>query len=247
MRFRLAMHNGVIMLIIGTLNCKTQNTTRLFTRARTCAPRRNAARPAAACAHRGLIASHHPSSSLQLTHCPSSDCSCAALCSGEEFLPDTFLQRKVRGVKRTLIGCPHEWSHAIHPAFKLTGDGASFRNAPKGQRTGTNFILVFLGTGVRSAKERSFLVARLAYKLHSCLQAFPMRVWMGKDDGKHLAEHIAPLTEEAPKIERDGIEADIPGKLPPWDMCNGVLRKRELETLPNTKKNAGRPSDALCS
>ena len=67
-------------------------------------------------------------------------------------------------------------------------------------------------------------------KVHSCHRAFPVRTWFDKDDKKHTKKHMAAVMAESEAIERDGIKSARKSSMPPWDMLNGVLRKRPLET-----------------
>ena len=75
-------------------------------------------------------------------------------------MPDNFCAVEHEGVRRTRIGDERSWSHASYPAFKVTGDGASFQNAPKGQRKCTSFFLILLGTGVLKEYDWGGLVSR---------------------------------------------------------------------------------------
>ena len=118
----------------------------------------------------------------------------------------------------------------------MTGDGASFQNAPKGQRKCTSFFLILLGTGVLKEYDWGGLVSRLASKVHSCINMFPVCVWMGSDDAKHCKEHMLTRMQETSTIEGDGMLADLPGEMPPWDLVGGVLRKRALEEATPKKK-----------
>jgi len=159
------------------------------------------------------------------------------------FLPDDFAEVDVEApdgtrVRRTKLGDSREWSHACHPAFKGTGDGASFQNAPVHQKSGTSCVLIYLGSGVRKASDWAGLVPRLAQSVHSCLRCFPIVAWMSKDNKVNLTEHVAPRMEQTRKIEK-GITADLVSEMPPWDLTDGTLSKRELETEAGTKRNRG--------
>lgn len=157
------------------------------------------------------------------------------------FLPDDFAEVKGEDeVKRTKLGDAESWGHATHPVFKPTGDAARFTNVPVSKRKGTSMYMVKLGSGVRSALHMPNLVKRLAMSLHSPKRMMPLRFWWGGDDAKHMKEHFGPMMEEALDLERHGTTLDLPGELPPWDLTDGKMSKRELETLPGTKKNAGK-------
>lgn len=113
-----------------------------------------------------------------------------------------------------------------------------------GQKSGTTFVGILVGSGIRHAADLSSMVGRMAFQVHSCLRAFPLRVWMGKDDRAHTQQHIAPVMEESELIEKHGITVDLPSEMPPWDLKgtgdDATLRTRPLETEPGTKKNQKR-------
>jgi len=125
----------------------------------------------------------------------------AGLCSKEVFLPDDFAEvRLPGGERRTRLGDARAWSHATHPVFKGSGDGASFQNAPKDRRFGTSCYLIYLGSGVRKLSELSGLVSRLAHGVHSCLRMIPLVVWMAKDNHSHCKEHLEPRMNDAKNL-----------------------------------------------
>jgi len=54
-----------------------------------------------------------------------------ALCRSHLYLPATFTRRRGNnGLLNKGLGDPAEWSHALHPAFHYTGDGARWNQAP---------------------------------------------------------------------------------------------------------------------
>lgn len=162
----------------------------------------------------------------------------AGLCSKEVFLPDDFAEvRLPGGERRTRLGDARAWSHATHPVFKGSGDGASFQNAPKDRRFGTSCYLIYLGSGVRKLSELSGLVSRLAHGVHSCLRMIPLVVWMAKDNHSHCKEHLEPRMNDAKNLEKEGMEGDVLSEMPPWDLESGKMNKRALETEPGTKAN----------
>ena len=161
----------------------------------------------------------------------------AALSSDELYLPDDFCEvADETGVRRTKLGDADTWCHATYPAFKGTADAASFQNAPKGQRKCTSAYLTHLGSGVRSESGWGKLVQHMAPKVHSCHDMFPICVWFGGDDGKHCKEHLEPRMTQTRELEQEGTCIDLPLELPPWDLLNGVLRKRPLDERPNVRQ-----------
>jgi len=131
---------------------------------------------------------------------------------------------------------------ARRPIFKPTCDAANLTNAPKGRRGVTTVILQLLAyscaTGTATTKFAG-LVRGMVQRPQSCVRAFVLRVWFGKDDTAnvprapsnpaptrrelthlHRAQvkaHVAPIMNECLQIEEQGIEFDAPRQLPPWD------------------------------
>ena len=117
-------------------------------------------------------------------------CCCVrtALCHMEIFLPHDFATSCHNG-RTHRLGDADSWSHAVYPAFKPTADGARWQNAPKGRQSGTQFVLVLLATGMRNVQHLASLPSRMRIKVHSCVNAFMLRVWFGKDDAANVRSH----------------------------------------------------------
>ena len=136
--------------------------------------------------------------------------------------------------------------------FKITCDAARLMNAPRAWQVVTTIIVQILAAGVKPGN----WAGAVKYMVHlpqSCRRVFPIRTWFGKDSRKNLQAHLAPLMEEALRVETHGLRVDLPQTLPPWGRpdatgkhaswerdAQGRLRPtRPRETLRGTKAHAG--------
>ena len=80
----------------------------------------------------------------------------------------------------TLKGSPQQ-----RPGIKCTADAANLKNAPRKQRTATTVIMQLLCYGVKPNNWVN-MVKYMVVKPQSCLRAFVLRCWFGKDDATNV-------------------------------------------------------------
>jgi len=101
--------------------------------------------------------------------------------------------------------------------FKLTCDAARLMNAPKKFRVCTTVIAQLLSAGVKGpwGTWGGAIVHHMVEKPQSCLWAFCVATWFGKDDRAELVTGIQPLFEEGMQLE-EGARFDLPQRRSPW-------------------------------
>ena len=149
--------------------------------------------------------------------------------------------------------------------IKLTCDAASLVNAAKGYKQCTTVVAQFISCWEGSKPGNwTGLVKHMVHLPQSCVRAFVVRCWFGKDDAPNLQEHVVPAMHEASELEK-GMKVDIPMDAAPWfykrdagtpsnavrqggiKRGKGSLHTRPLTEIPGTEKNKhrGHPREHL--
>ena len=141
---------------------------------------------------------------------------------------------------------PHSVCQRV--GIKITCDAATLMNAPRAFRTCTTIISQILCAGVRPGNWAG-AVKWMVRLPQSCLWAFPLRTFFGKDNRVNLEGHLAPIINEIMAIEKNDLIVDLPQVQHAWSYqrtmpiasgmpCTaGGFTQRALATLPGTKKN----------
>ena len=168
-------------------------------------------------------------------------CNMQILAEGESIMPGSATQR---------------------PGFKLTADAARLQNARKGSAVCCSIVLQLLCHGVYK-DDWTNAVRYMVSRPQSCVKAFVLRLWFGKDDAPNMKAHATGYMEESVGLEEEGMESDLPQRAPPWSYTRaprtgneritdgkrikdvageGTLNRRELDEKPGTTANGGHRS-----